>query len=143
PDGGGWAWCGGPRQGNEPGELKVWDLATGKEVLALQGHSSLVERVAFSPDGRHLASTSQDRTIMLWNAVTGLAEHTLIGHTSRPCSLAFSPDGTRLVSAGELLDPSGTAFVAGEWRVWDPATGKEVLALRGHGATILSVAFSP
>jgi WD40 repeat protein len=99
--------------------------------------------VAFSPDGQRLVSSCQDGTIKLWNAVTGREERTITGHSGPAFGLAFSPDGTRLAATGDIPHASGTAFVAGEVRVWDAATGQEVLVLRGHTATILGVAFSP
>jgi WD40 repeat protein len=61
--------------------LKLWDAASGKEILTLKGHTSWVFGVAFSPDGRHLASASWDRTVKVWDAATGQDLITLKGHT--------------------------------------------------------------
>jgi WD40 repeat protein len=52
--------------------VKVWDATTGQEVLTLKGHADAVHGVAFSPDGRCLATSSWDRQVMLWDAGTGL-----------------------------------------------------------------------
>jgi Tol biopolymer transport system component len=82
-----------------PGELKVWDAATGQQTLTLKGHTGGVSSVAFSPDGKRLASGSADETVKVWDAATGQLTLTLQGHTGPVSSVAFSPDGQRLASA--------------------------------------------
>jgi len=123
----------GSGQINTPGELKVWNAATGQETLTLKGHSDGVTSVAFSPNGQRLSSASRDGTVKVWDAVTGQEALTVMGHTREVTSVAYSPDGTRLASASS----DGTV------KVWDAVTGQETLTLMGHTGAVNSVAFSP
>ncbi len=79
--------------------MKVWDAVKGSETLTLKGHTSGVNSVAFSPDGKRIVSDSGDNTVKVWDADTGSETLTLKGHTGGVRSVAFSPDGKRIVSA--------------------------------------------
>ena len=110
------------------GEVKVWDSQTGMEVLSLKG--SMGGNVAFSPDGKRLASPSNDNTARIWDVQSGQATLILRGHSQPVASIAFSPDGKRLVSVS--LDRT--------LKIWDSETGQELLTLTGRSN---GVAFSP
>src|SRR5262249_23583109 len=69
-----------------------------KNQQTLRGHTSWVTSVAFSPDGKRLASGAHDNTVKVWDAATGQEILSLNGHTGRVTSVAFSPDGKRLAS---------------------------------------------
>ena len=88
-------------------------------LQTLEGHSHSVKAVAFSPDGKVLASTSYDRIVQLWNATTGAWKQTLEGHRSLVNAVAFSPDGKVLASASyrdrvQLWNESGMSFLKPE-----------------------------
>jgi WD40 repeat protein len=71
-------------------------MTTGQEVFTLRGHTFWVESVAFTPDGKRLASISQEGTVKLWDTATGQEVFALRAETGECQSLAFSPDGHHL-----------------------------------------------
>ncbi len=111
---------------------KVWDVATGKEVHTLAGHTSLVISAVFSPDGKLVvtASLTTPPRCGMWRRVGG-------AHPGRPrrwlYSAVFSPNGKLVVTASG----DNTA------KVWDVATGEEVYTLAGHVGPVNSAVFSP
>ncbi len=120
--------------GSPDGAIKVLDASTGAEVMTLRGHSDRVWSVAFSPDGKRIVSGSTaDETIMVWDAVSG-AEVLTLPSDGPVFGVAFSPDGKRIISGS----------FAGTVKVWDSATGAELMNLVfGHDNDVSSVAFSP
>jgi len=78
--------------------LWIWDAMEGYSGRMLEGYSSSINCITFSPDGTKLASGSEDSTLLLWNAATGQVERLFRGHRSSVTCLVFTPDGTKLIS---------------------------------------------
>ncbi|MDJ0581420.1 WD40 repeat domain-containing protein, partial [Crocosphaera sp.] len=102
--------------------LKLWDLATGQELLTLIGHHSLVRAVSVTPDGKQAVSASSDNTLKLWDLATGQELLTLTGHKDSVRAVSVTPDGKQAVSASS----------DNTLKLWDLATGQELLTLTGH-----------
>jgi WD40 repeat protein len=119
----------------------VWDAKTGQQILSLNGHTSGVTSVTFSPDGAHVLAGSWDKTAKVWDAKKGTELLTLKGHAGGVTSVAFSPDGKRIVTGGEGGETRKNQQ-SGEVKVWDAETGHELLSLKGHTGSITCLAFS-
>ena len=110
----------------------IYDTRTYQEIALLTGHTNSVWSLAFSPDGKTLASGSLDGSIRLWDVTTW--QHKQIPTEDIVTSVVFSPDGKTLAS------------VSGSWEgtisLWDAATGRHKKTLRGHTDAVNSIAFS-
>jgi RNA polymerase sigma factor (sigma-70 family) len=122
--------------------LYLWDVATGKLVRTFPGQSSFIRALAFSPDGKLLASTCQDkaRKVRLWDVATGKLIRELAARTDSPIGVAFAPDGSAVATGSDdpRSDDRHTLI-----QMWDPATGRELPEFRGASMGDLRLAFSP
>lgn len=117
--------------GND-GIAKVWDAATGRELLNLSGFAGDIVGVAFSHDGKLIAISKHDGPVKVWEIATGQEILTLKGHTQPVYVIAFSPDGQRIATGG--MDQTA--------RIWDVPNGNNLFNLEGHTASILALAFN-
>ena len=113
--------------------VHLWSVLRGMERREFIGHTKSVKYVAFSHDGKMLASGSRDNTIKLWDIETGEHKITLEGHKESVECLDFSPDGKTLASGSH----DHTV------RLWDVATGKRKKTLKKHSDELRKVLFSP
>jgi WD40 repeat protein len=160
-----------------PPELRRWEWhylkrQSSPEVMRLRGHEDLVVNVAFSPDGKWLASACRDGTVKLWDAATGAEARSWHAHPTGTNSLSFTRDSKRLATAGndqavrvwevpggkEILripnagrcaafSPDGTRLASGGRdgvsHLWDAGTGKHVLPLGRCDSPVSTIAFHP
>ena len=102
-------------------------------IRTVRGHNGPLTAVAYSPDGRTLATLSWDRTVMLWDAETGTRRSSLAAHQDWVCHVAFDGSGQRLATAG----------ADGAVRLWDVASGRPLATFHGHKQSVTCVAFDP
>lgn len=130
--------------GSFDGNIKLWNVRTGREIHNLQGlahhpvnpfksffNDNIVYTVAFSPDGQTLASGGEKQPIKLWSLSNGNVKGILTGHSQSVYTVAFSPDGKTLASGS-------SDFTI---RIWNLLTGEPTFTL-GHSGSVYSLAFS-
>lgn len=115
------------------GSISIWDARTGQDVRTTYAHDGGAFAIAYSSDGKYMASGGFDRTAKVFDAGTGDLLHTLTGHTNAVYRVAFSRDGKMVATA------SADKTV----RLWDLKTAKEIMLLRGHIDRVHDVEFSP
>ena len=113
-----------------PGDVSVWDLSTGEQKAALEGHEANVWSVALSPDGKTLVSTGYDGAIMVWDVAAKQPKATL-SKKGWCRTVAFAPDGAQFATGHE--DGSVT--------IW-ALDGKEVSSIKAHESQVFQVAYS-
>lgn len=130
--------------------VKLWDFTPGRVIYDLKGHNSLVFAIAFSPDGKLLASAAQRTNadgnatseVIFWDVASGRQVQTISQPTSGMIhTIAFSPDGRLLACGGGRS--RGDDVPAGEVMIWEVASGKELATLEAPSGEVQRVAFSP
>jgi WD40 repeat protein len=116
----------------KPGEVKLWDAATGRERLTIKGQTTEVASVALSPNGSRMAGGGGDGTVKIWDAASGQEMRSLKGHTADVSSVAFKHDGSEIASAS----------MDGTLKVWNTTTGEATRTVSAHSGWVTSVAFS-
>jgi eukaryotic-like serine/threonine-protein kinase len=132
-------------------EVYLFDVATVKLEAILRGHSSPATSLAYRPDGKQVATASNDQTIRLWDPATG-QQTALLQEKVDPTNLErnplvyYSPDGSRLATAsgsGSVLDDLDGVLGAGASRLWDAITGKQIAVMGPWQEGVRSLAFRP
>jgi WD40 repeat protein/beta-lactamase regulating signal transducer with metallopeptidase domain len=137
--------------------IQLWDVGTGKAIRQIEGPSTGLSGLLFSPDGKRLAARSPDNTFYLWAADTGKEIHqikppprkatneivlTFGGDGNDAPGMAFSPDGKTLAAATTRFDQQGGNSSAITF--WDVASGKETQQIKvPQGVDVSAVAFAP
>jgi Tol biopolymer transport system component len=113
--------------------VQLWDAIDGHHIFTYRGHTDSVFAIAWSPDGRRIASCSKDKTVQVWDARDGHHIFTYTGHTDGVIDVAWSPDGKHLASAG--ADKTV--------QVWDATDGHHIFTYTGHTDWVFGVSWSP
>ncbi len=121
-----------PALDDQPRAIQLWDVEQGRATVNLPGHRGSIHALAFSPDGKTLASAGADGLIRLWDHAAGRLALELPGHEAAVLGLAFSLDGSTLASAG--ADHT--------IRLWDAGSGGKIQTLARQDNWVESVAFS-
>jgi WD40 repeat protein len=147
--------------------VRIWDVASGKELVAFEGFTCGVRSAAFSPDGRLVLTVSDnthhycvfkgdgdpqviergqqsgsvfDHALRIWDAATGKTVRSLLGHKTICNGAAWSPDGRSIVTCGSIPSADGLSYGVA---LWDVASGKVIRTLEKEDLASQEVMFSP
>jgi WD40 repeat protein len=123
----------GAEQFPGPGEIRLWDVASGRRLAVLSVAAGRIIRLAFAPDDRTLAAATEGTTVVLWDVTKTAPRATLSWQSGQALSLTFSPDSKTVASGGE----------DNVLRLWEASTGILRATLRGHADAIDWISFSP
>jgi WD40 repeat protein len=134
PDGR-WLAAGGwfPGSREERDAVRLYDFASGELKALLKGHTSVIQGLAFSPDGKRLISSSADHTANLWDVESHVLLHRLEGHRDNIYAVGFTPDGQRAV----------TGSYDNTLRLWQVSDGRLINEMQGHQDKVRALAVSP
>lgn len=122
------------------GRLKLWRVADGTLIYSVDAHKGGARCVAFSPDGKLIATGGQDGVVRLWNAADGTLVRELTGSVADQTAVTFSPDGRTVAASTWGRSWAGEVDTVHLWRVDD---GAPLLQLNGNSRVATSVTFSP
>jgi WD40 repeat protein len=125
----------------KPTDVIIWNLTTSDEIARLH-HSSLVNSIAFSPDGQQLAAASDDSKVHVWNIKTQTEVFQIL-HQNRVNLVTYNPDGKLGASAESCYSAFAIQPCAPFVKVWDAATGKDIWKVQLQAPWISNLLFSP
>ncbi len=113
--------------------VQIWNALTGDDLLIYRDHFYFVTAVAWSPDGKKIASASADTNVQVWNMASGSNILTYRGHSSKVNTVVWSPNGSRIASASDDRTV----------QIWDATTAETIFTYQGHTKEVSSIAWSP
>jgi WD40 repeat protein len=131
-----------------PPVIQLWDVKTGEELRALEGHSEHVSSIAFSADGERALSSSLDNTMRLWEIKTGKQLRSFKHPTGLNTATFCADERFAATGSGSQLRPGGGGrweSAPGDWlvRIWDLSSGTVVATFPGHRAGLMAVRLAP
>ena len=114
-------------------KVRVWDCATQKITMILEGHKKGVLAAAFSPDEKYIVTGSMDKTVKIWNAETGEMIKSLDRHSDKIYSVCFHPSGKYFASCSDDKTV----------KLWDAESGDVLQTYFGHDYGVLDIKFTP